>query len=376
MAGYDLLVRGAHVIDPTQNLNRAADIAVTNGRLARIGPPGGGTASRVIDAAGLYASPGWIDIHAHVFHSAGGNGVHPDREAGVMTGVTTVVDPGSPGASQWDGFRAYTVETAATRVLAFLNVSIASAMPGVPRHGAWDNFNQRLTIRTIDAHRDVILGVKVLASQTHCGLMGVEPVKLAVQAADLTGTKVMCHIGNAPPVIQDVLRLLRPGDVVTHCWHGKPGGILDRDGQPIREARAAAERGVVFDIGHGNASFAFETARQAMSAGFPLHSISTDIHQLCIRGPVFDMATTMSKFLHLGMGLSEVIRLSTSGPAAAIGKGDALGSLRVGREADLTLFRVEDGEFPVMDAERKTEKAARMIRPVWCIRAGNVCLHP
>jgi dihydroorotase len=376
MAEYDLLVRGAHVIDTAQSLDGPADIAVKDGRVARIGALGGATAARVVDAAGLYASPGWIDLHAHVFHSAGGNGVHPDREAGVMTGVTTAVDPGSAGANQWAGFRAYNIDVAKTRVLAFLNVSISSAAPGMPRHGAWENFNQRLTIRTIEEQRDVILGVKVLASQTHCGLMGLEPVKLAVQAADLTGTTVMCHIGHAPPVIQDVLHLMRPGDIITHCWHGKPGGILGRDKKPIPEALAAAARGVFFDIGHGNASFAFETARRAMDAGVPLHAISTDIHRLCIRGPVFDMATTMSKFLHLGMSLIDVVRLSTNGPAAAMGQAGTLGSLQPGREADITLFRVEQGEFQLMDAERKIERATRLIRPVYTIRAGRICLQP
>jgi dihydroorotase len=332
--------------------------------------------ARIIDAAGLYASAGWIDLHAHVFHSAGGNGVHPDREAGVEKGLTLVVDPGSAGAAQWDGFRAHVIEAAATRVLAFLNVSIGPSSPSVPRHGDWANFNQRLTIRTVEANRDVILGVKVLASQTHCGAMGLEPVKLAVQAADLTGTRVMCHIGHAPPVIGDVLNLLRAGDIVTHCWHGKPGGILGRDGRPIREAWAAAERGVGFDIGHGNASFAFETARRAMVAGFPLHSISTDIHRRCIDGPVFDMATTMSKFLHLGMPLREVVRLSTAGPAALIDQQDSAGSLQAGREADITLFRIDDGMFDLVDAERQVERATGMIRPIYCLRAGTVRLKP
>jgi dihydroorotase len=375
MAEFDLIIRGAHVIDAAQNLNGVTDIAVREGKVVRIGNLAGVAALREINGKGLYASPGWIDLHAHVY-SAAGHGVDPDREAGVMTGVTTVVDPGSAGAEQWDGFLAFNVKPSRTRVLAFLNISPGPSMPGVPRHGQWSNFNQRLTIRTVEAHQETIVGVKVLASQTHCGFMGIEPVKLARQAADLSGTRVMCHIGNAPPVIQDVLNLLAPGDIVTHCWHGKPGGILDRDGKPIPEALAAAERGVLFDIGHGQASFGFNTARRALEAGFPLHAISTDIHLGNVRGPVFNQATTMAKFLHLGMSLYDVVRLSTLGPARCLAREAEIGSLLPGRCADITLFRVTDGEFRLTDSEKQTEMGRQMIEPVWCLRAGEVCLQP
>lgn len=375
MAEFDLLIRGAHVIDPAQGLDGMADIGIVQGAVARVGDLGGSVGGQVIDARGLYASPGWIDIHAHVW-SSGGIGVDPDREAGVMTGVTTVVDPGSAGAMEWEGFRAYNIAQSTTRVLAFLNVSLKQGMPGVPRHGDWANFNQRQTIATVEQNPEHIVGVKVLASQTHCGFMGLEPVKLAVQAARLSGTRVMCHIGNAPPVVQDVLNLLGPGDIVTHCWHGKPGGILGRDKKPIPEAWAAAERGVLFDIAHGQASFGFDAARHAMEAGFPVHSISTDIHRANLMGPVFDMGTTMAKFLHLGFSLAEVVRLSTVGPARCIGREGELGSLLPGRSADITLFRVEEGSFTLVDAEKKAEKGTRMLRPVYCVRGGKVCLEP
>lgn len=375
MPDFDLIIRGAHVMDAAQDLNRVTDIGVMDGRVARIGDLGSLTAGREIDGRGLYASAGWIDLHAHVYH-ASATGVHPDLEGGVMTGVTTAVDPGSAGALQWDGFYETAVKPSVTRVIAFLNVSIAGGMPGVPRHGDWANFNQRMTIRTVETNPDTIVGVKVLASQTHCGFMGLEPVKLARQAAELSGTIVMCHIGNAPPVIEDVLPLLRPGDVVTHCWHGKPGGILGRDKKPIKQAWEAAERGVLFDIGHGQASFAFETARHAMEAGFPLHAISTDIHRNCIKGPVFNQGTTMAKFLHLGMSLYSVVRLSTLGPAQCLKREEQFGTLLPGRCADITLFAVDEGEYTLTDSEKRSEKGARMIRPVWCIRAGKVALQP
>lgn len=375
MVDFDMIIRGCHVIDAAQAVDRVADIAVKERKVVRIGDLSGVVADRVIDGKGLYASAGWIDLHAHVF-SAGGIGVHPDREAGVMTGVTTAVDPGSAGADQWDGFYEFNIQPSKTRVLAFLNVSVGPSMPGVPRHGQWSNFNQRRTICTVAKNPQTIVGVKVLASQTHCGFMGIEPVKLARQAADLSGTRVMCHIGNAPPVIPDVLNQLTAGDVVTHCWHGKPGGILGRDKKPIPEALAAAERGVRFDIGHGQASFGFDTARYAMAAGFPLDAISTDIHKSCINGPVYNQATTMAKFLHLGMSLAEVVRLSTLGPAKCVGRESEIGTLLPGCCADITLFRVVEGEFKLTDSEKQTEVGRQMIEPVYCVRAGEVCLQP
>ncbi len=366
---YDLLIRGARVIDPAQDLDAHVDIGIRDGRIAAVGSLGGGAAD-TLEAQGLIASPGWIDLHAHIAHKLGRTSVHPDHDAGVARGVTTVVDAGSCGASLYEGFSAYVVPGATTRVLAFLNVSLHTGL--APRHGYWENFDQKQTVATVERHAGEILGVKVLASRTHCGAMTLTPVKLAVQAARLSGTHVMCHIGNAPPVIQDVLALLGPGDIVTHCWHGKPGGLVDRRGHPIPASRAAADRGVLFDIGHGSQSFSFETARRAMEHRLPLHSISTDIHARNLGGPVRDMATTMAKFLHLGLSLPQVIAASTLGPARAIGLDQEIGTLRPGACADVTLFRLRGDPVTYTDSEGRTEDARVALDPVWTVRAGRV----
>lgn len=375
---YQLIIRGARVLDPSQGIDATTDILVRDGKIAgiRAAEPDA-TAERLLDARGLIASPGWIDLHAHVFHGMGpmgGTGVHPDRDAGVGVGVTTVVDAGSSGAATWSAFRDYVARPAVSRVLAFLNVSLLPSTQ--PRHGDWTAFNQKLTIQTAEANPDTIVGIKVLASQTHCGNMGIEPVKLARQAARLSGTRLMVHIGNAPPVIEDVLALLDEGDIVTHCWHGKPGGLLDRNGKPIPAARAAADRGVLFDIGHGQASFSFATARLCMEAGMPLHSISTDIHRANLKGPVFDMATTMAKFLHLGMSLPEVIRLSTLGPARCLGLEHEVGTLRTGVDADVTIFRLKEAPITLTDSERHSEQGRVTLEPIWTVRAGRVVREP
>jgi len=373
---YDLLIRQARVINPAQEFDQVADIAVQDGKIVGLGDYQAATAKQTINANGCIASPGWIDLHAHVFAGGSKSGLVADQDAGIATGVTTVVDAGSAGADDWAAFRRDVMEQATTRVLAFLNIS--TGRPEGPRHGEWRNFSQGRTIRLAEeeAEAGYCLGIKVLASQTHCGNMGITPVKLARQAARLSGTGLMVHIGNAPPLVDEVLDLLETGDIVTHCWHGKYGGILGRDKKPLPAAKAAAERGVKFDLGHGSASFAFDTARHALDAGLPLHAISTDLHRGCINGPVFDQGTTMAKCLHLGFTLPDVIRLSTSSPAALMGRSATLGSLEVGRAADLTLFRVVEGEFTFTDSERQAEQATRQLQVLYTVRAGSVVKTP
>ncbi len=371
MERYDLIVRGARVIDPAQGLDAIADIAVSGERIAGVGDFRDAEAGRTIDARGMIASPGWIDIHVHVF----GLGIEvpavdADREAGIHTGVTTIVDAGSAGAGTWDAFQRLVVQPTRTRVLGYMNVSL---MPQHgPIHGDWRNFSQGRTIALAEAEAAAgrCLGIKVLASQNHVGNLGLIPMQLAWQASRLSGTGLMVHLGEAPPIIQDVLALMGDGDILTHCFKGTAGNILGRDRRPIPELWAALERGMKMDLGHGQSSFSFETARRALDAGVPLHAISTDLHGGNVRGPVWDMATTMAKGLHLGVSLPEVVRLSTHSPAALIGRADELGSLAPGREADITLFRVLNGVFDLVDSERRHEQGAAMPQVEHTIRAG------
>ncbi len=366
---FDLIVRGGTLVDPRGE--RRADVGVVGGRIAAIDDLAGAAAGEVLDAAGSLVSAGWIDLHAHVWVGDTGLGIDPDARAGVRTGVTTVVDAGSFGAAHCDDFVAGSAAPAATRVLAFLNISVDRTRK--PTHGHFDNFSTRRTLATLerDGGRHLV-GLKVLASQSHCGVMGAEPVKLAAQAGRLAALPVMCHIGNAPPVIDEVLGLLRAGDIITHCWHGKPGGLLGRGGVPLPATLEAVDRGLRFDLGHGSESFAFATARAARAAGLPLHSVSTDLHRRNVDGPVHDMATTMSKLLQLGFSLPEVVQLSTEGPAEAIGRGRDLGTLAVGREADVTVFRIEPGPVALRDAEGEVLTGERRIVPVATVRAGRV----
>lgn len=369
MANYDLIIRGARVIDAALDLDAVTDIGVKNGRIASVQSLAGESAQRVVEASGLVASAGWIDLHVHCF--TGGslvNSVHPDHDCGVDTGVTTVVDTGSFGASELGQFREI-AERSVTRVLGYMNVS---AVPGRPVHGDFTRFDQRLTIKMAEENRDLVLGIKVLASQRHCGNLGIIPLQLAVQAAREAQTGLMVHIGNAPPTIQEVLNLLGRGDIITHCFKGFPGGIMNRKGRPVPEAWAAAERGVLFDIGHGQSSFCFTACHQALEARFPFHSISTDLHSGNLNGPVYNLGHTMAKFLHLGLDLPRVVELVTLGPARLMRRAHEIGSLQVGACADVTLFRVKQGAVTYRDGDGGSEQGDVNIEALGTVRAGRV----
>lgn len=365
-----LLLKGATVIDPANGLNSVKDVLVKNGVIEAVTEnlePQEGW--EVEDLTGKYLSPGWIDLHAHVSADFLPLGVEPDRDAGVNHGVTTVFDAGTAGAINMKGMKRYVIDTSTTRVLSFMNaaISMGSALKGAYRD--LRNMDLNVSMKAVEAFREVIAGIKVMASVTQVGDNGIEPVKIAKKLARLAGLPLMVHVGNAPPIYEDVLKLMDEGDIITHAFHGKAGGILDRHGRILPEALAARGRGVWFDVGHGEASFCYKTFKRAMEAGFGPDSISTDLHSGNIKGCVVDMPTTMSKFLELGFSLSDVIDLSTNRPAKMLGL--PLGTLTPGRTADLTAFVVANEEAVLYDSEKAPMKVSRLIKPVVTIKGGK-----
>jgi len=365
-APFDLIVAGAHVVDAASGHDGVADLGIRAGRIAALGDLAGAAAGERRSGAGLYASAGWIDLHVHAFVGHHELALDIDAHGGVRHGVTTAVDTGSFTSSEVGTFRAI-AERARTRLLGYVNVS---AHPGRPVHGDWRQFDQRLTIATVEANRDLVVGVKVLASQNHVGALGRTPLDLAVQAARESASSLMAHIGMAPPLIGQVLDALAPGDVVTHCFKGYPRGIMNRSGRPVPEAWAALERGVRFDTGHGQDSYTFAAHRQALAAGFPAHSLSTDLHLGNLNGPVHTLAHTMTKALHLGVPFLDVVAQVTLGPARTLRLEAEIGTLVPGACADVTLFRLVEGPIGVVDAEGHAEVAARRFEVVETLRAG------
>ena len=350
MAEHDLVLKGGRVIDPANGFDRVTDVAFAGGKVAAVGDGLTGTEAR--DVAGHIVCPGLIDLHTHVYW--GGTSLGIDAEAYCrQSAVTTAVDAGTAGPGNFAGFRAHVIEPSPVRILPYLHISHAGIFGFSKRVMVGESEDIRLmdpvtAVEVAEANRDMIVGIKVRLGRHASGIHGFTPYEYARQVADQTGLPMMVHIDEPPPSYEAVVERLRSGDVLTHCFRPFPNTPLAPDGTVKPEVLAARERGVIFDVAHGMGSFGFATARGMLAAGFPPDVISSDIHELCIRGPAFDQITTMAKFLHLGMGLDEVIRRSTVEPARAVGRPD-LGTLAAGAAGDAAVLALEEGEFDLWD---------------------------
>ncbi|MEV6846951.1 amidohydrolase/deacetylase family metallohydrolase [Actinoplanes sp. NPDC051411] len=336
---WDLLVAGGRLADGGQ-----ADIAISDGVIAAVGPGLPRDASDIVDATTKLVTPGLIDLHTHV--GAGYWGIDPDATAW-YSGVTTWVDAGSAGAYTIDGLRRVAAGSA-LRIPALLNISAVGLAGRTGESRDLGNCDVALATDTLQKHRDLLRGVKVRIDRDTVGDNGVEPLRRGLAAAGRAGVPVMVHIGTAPPSLDEVLDLLRPGDIVTHC----ASGIAAPLGPAVH---AAVERGVLLDIGHGSGAFAFDVLERQLDAGLRPHTISTDLHARSLHGPVFDLPTTMAKLLAAGLTLSEVVTATTEAPARALGLPG--GRLVPGAPADLAVFAVREEEFEVTDAHRQVRRS-------------------
>ena len=353
---YDLILRDGHVIDPSQKLDGVTDVAFSGGKVARIGPnlkaDSDCSDCDVRKVSGAIVSPGLIDLHTHVYW--GGTWLGIDAEDFCRrSGVTTAVDTGSAGPGNFAGFRKHVIERSKVRILAYLHVSFAGIYAFSRRVMVGESEEIRLlapldAVEVANANRDIIVGIKVRVGARASGRSGTVPLDIALQVADELGLPVMAHIDDPPPTYEEVIARLRPGDVLTHAFRPYPNAPVAAQGTVKQAVIEARRRGVLFDIGHGKASFAFKTARAMLANGFMPDTISSDVHQLCINGPAFDQVTTMSKFLCLGMPLVDVIAASTVNAAFALKRPD-LGSLKPGSVGDATILRVKDGRFDYVD---------------------------
>ena len=366
-----MLIRGGTVVDPAQQLDAGRDVSIANGRVAAVAQhltPAPG--DEVIDARGLLVVPGLIDLHVHVFYGASHYGIEPDPHC-LATGTTTVVDAGSAGALTFTAFRKYVIEVSRTRILPFLNIGATGMLSAEVGELEDVRFiDKAKALQTIEAHRDLIRGVKVRLSRQQVGANVRIALSTALETAEAARLPLMVHVGDTPIPLDEILKELRPGDVLTHCFHGREQGVLDERGRVRAEARRAVGRGVNFDVGHGVGSFSFAVAKRALAQDLRPGTISSDLHVYNLHGPVFDLATTMSKFLALGFTLDEVVRASTETPARAIGASGHLGTLAPGAVADVTVLRLEQGDFDFTDAPGETMKAGARLVPVWVVRDG------
>ncbi|SFV04266.1 dihydroorotase [Methylobacterium sp. 174MFSha1.1] len=350
---HELILRGARIIDPSQNHDGLADVAFSNGLVSGFGrnlPAGEGTEVREMN--GAIVTPGLIDLHTHVYWGGTSLGIDAD-EFCRLSGVTTSVDTGSAGPGNFPGFRKHVIERAEARILAYLHVSFAGIYGFSKTVMVGESQDMRLmapreAVAVAEANRDVIIGIKVRVGAHASGTQGTAPLEIALQVAEETGLPLMAHIDEPPPSYEAVLAMLRPGDVLTHAFRPFPNSPVTAQGAVKLAVREARARGILFDIGHGKGSFAFKTARAMLAGGFLPDTISSDVHALCIDGPAFDQVTTMSKMLCLGMSLTEVIAASTVNAAVALQRME-YGSLRVGSLGDATVLAVREGAFDYVD---------------------------
>ena len=353
-----LIITDGRVIDPANAFDAIADVSIDNGRIVAVGrdlerPPG----STILDAAGMVVTPGLIDLHTHVYWGGTSLGVDPAMVA-ARSGCTTMVDAGSAGAGNLAGFRAHVVDPCPIRVLSFLNISFAgifafSKNVMVGECGDMALVHAGEALDAARAEPDLVRGIKVRVGRFGGGTSGVAPLDIAIEVAEELDLPVMAHLDFPPPSRRDVLSRLRPGDVLTHCFRPFPNAPINRDKMVREEVWAARERGVLMDIGHGAGSFAFHVGEAALANDFPPDIISSDVHCLSIDGPAFDLTTTMSKFLNLGMALPDVVRTVTCCPADVLRRPD-LGRFDPGAIADVAVLAEERGTFTFQDILGKT----------------------
>ena len=364
--GYDLVLRGGRVLDERNGVDDVLDIAIKDGKVAAIGKGLTAAARNTEDVRGAIVAPGLIDVHTHVYHKATSLSVDPGFIAR-RSATTTLVDAGSAGAGNYDGFRDYVMAQSPYRIFAFLNVSF----PGIFGFDKGLSLGEATLremlpvdrcVAKIEANRDRIVGVKVRIGGPVTGELGLGALELALEAADRVGLPLMTHIGAPPPSYADVVSMLRPGDILTHCFRPEPNSAIAK-GRVLEEVRAARERGVLFDIAHGMGAFGYETAEAALKDGFPPDLISSDVHVIAVEGPGFDLLHTMSKLLNCGLPLADVIGMSSNRPALAI-KRPELGHLGVGAPADITVLRQVDSEYLFADVVGKTRRGSTLLQPL------------
>jgi dihydroorotase len=365
-----LVLRGGRVLDPATEVDGAYDVVIDDDRISELAPTGTDVAGvdELIDVTGALVTPGLVDLHGHWWE---GSPYGIDPRINLRGGVSCAIDAGTAGFSNFDVFRRLSIDGAPVRMRAFLHVAAAGLVSTLV--GELEDLRYarpRETAAVIAANRDVLVGVKVRIGTGAVGDNGPAALAAAIEAAELAQVPLMAHIAEGADV-RAVFSTLRPTDIVTHALTASGPGILDEGGGVRPEVRDAHRRGVRLDVGHGCGSFSWATARAALADGLAPDTISTDLHRYSVERPVVDLPLTMSKFLHLGMSLPEVVRAATATPAAVVGAPE-LGSLRRGASADLAVLRIEERPMALSDSQGVVETVERVLRAELTLVGGVV----
>ncbi len=375
----NFMLKGGRLIDSTSGLDGQQDIHVRDGVVEAIGTDLKAEGATVVNVEDCIVTPGLIDVHLHLMNGLGAFGVDPDI-FGVGSGVTTVVDAGSAGHSLLTVFRNYVTQNAKTRVLNYVNLSTLGGVTG-PGYSILADprlIDEDKIEKAVDANRDIIVGIKIMATGGALGAEGLKPLARARKLGDNLKIPLLVHIGeswtkDATPVhVSDVLQYLREGDIVTHMFTAHPGGLLDPHGKLWPQVREAKESGVLMDVGHGLHNLNFDVARKVLDQELFPDGVSTDGHRGNRAGPVYDLPTTMAKLMALGFSLDQVVEMATVNAAKLLGRSAELGFIRVGSAADISVLRLEEREWKAVDSQKGTIQARQALVPVYAIRNDTV----
>jgi len=372
---FDLLLTDGTVLNPATGLNRKLDVGVAGGRVAAVESDlPVANAKKVLDASGCYVTPGLIDFHVHSYWGVNPYGCNLDALC-LATGVTTTMDAGSAGPVNLLGFRNLVNESSKTRMLGFVALA---------QHGVLNEPGELVNLgfadsdgaaQTVGDNRDIGVGIKVRLHKKSIGENSRAALRLAIKAGEATRTPIMVHVGDTAISMSEIADTLRPGDIITHCYTPQKPSIIDQKGKLLPEVRKAKERGVIFDVGHAGGHFDFDLVRRAMGDGLLPDVISSDLHGRLKQpgfGIVGDLPTTLTKFLPLGLNLEEIIARCTINPARVIGWQDRIGSLEVGREADIAVLKIVDEPTKLHDSVGGEMTANQHIAVCYTIRKGEV----
>ncbi|GJE04056.1 amidohydrolase family protein [Methylobacterium isbiliense] len=384
---FDLVVKGGEVIDPSQSLRAKRDLGIRFGLIAAIEADlPAARAQRVLDASGKLVLPGLVDLHAHTYPYGSAIGI-PADETVPFAGTTTVVSAGDAGANNLAALRRHIAAQTRTRMFAFVHIA-NNGLSGFPVAELYnlDHAQVEACARAVAENPDFVLGVKVRLSENVIFKHGLEPLKRAIQACELSGrpAKVMAHIGGVETadLMGRILDLLRPGDILTHCYSGAPNIAgqftnIVQDGKLLPAALAAKRRGVIFDIGHGGGSFDFTVAEAAIAQGAPPDTISSDLHVFSGNTPGLPfLPWVMSKFLPLGFSLEQVVAMATSAPARVIDRDPKLGTLQVGAPGDVSVMEWVEGPVSFVDTRNNTRNGTAYLKPAQTVNTGVVFGRP
>jgi dihydroorotase len=373
------LLKGGHLIDPAGGKDGPFDIRVREGKVDAIEVNLEADGATLIDVRNRIVTPGLIDVHLHLMKGLGAFGVDPDI-FGIGSGVTTVADAGSAGHTMLNVFRNYVTDNAKTRVLNYINLSTLGGVtgPGFSILADPRLIDEAKIGQAVEANRDIIVGIKIMATGGALGAQGLKPLERARRLGDELKIPLLVHIGESwtkgaePVAVGDVLKYLRAGDIVTHMFTVHPGGLLDANGKLWPQVRDAKESGVLMDVGHGLHNLNFDVARKVLDQGLHPDGVSTDGHRGNRAGPVYDLPTTMAKLMALGFTLKQVVEMATANAARLLGRSHELGTLRVGDRAEISVVKIEDREWKAVDSQKGTIPAHQTITPVYAIRGDTI----